>query len=366
MADTGLFIDSDEALADLVARTSTDTIVPLDTEFVRERTYYAQLCLIQIATPKLTACIDCLTDSDLEPLLNSLLDSRKIWLLHSARQDLEVISQHTDRLPARLIDSQIAAGLLGYPPQIGLQDLLHNVLDVKLDKAFARTNWAKRPLPEPAIHYALDDVRYLSELWQTLEKELAKHDRLGWLEEDCQLALDVPLLTPPTTLWARLRGLGSLSARGKSAALSLVEWREKCAQQLNRPRRWILSDELLLRIANTLPSTQGNLASIPEMPQRFVERFGDEILASTANCGGSERLSFVEGHLDKPRPNKNGLKRLQDASKRCAQELGIQPEVLATRQELVDLLVGIPSGRTAKGWRWNQLKHIVAESQQDS
>ena len=366
MTDTGLFIDSDEALADLVAWTSTEAIVPLDTEFVRERTYYPQLCLIQISTAKLTACVDCLTDSDLEPFLNSLLDSRKTWLLHSARQDLEVISQHTDRLPARLIDSQIAAGLLGYPPQIGLQDLLHKLLDVKLDKAFARTNWAKRPLPEPAIHYALDDVRYLSELWQALEKELAKHDRLGWLEEDCQLALDVPLLTPPTTLWARLRGLGSLSTGGKSAALSLVEWREKCAQQLNRPRRWILSDELLLRIADTLPSTQGNLASIPEMPQRLVERFGGEIIASTANCGGSERLSFAEGLLDRPRPNKNSLKRLQDAAKLRAQELGIQPEVLATRQELVHLLGGTPSGRAAKGWRWNELKHMVAESQQNS
>ena len=366
MTDTGLFIDSDEALADLVAWTSIDAIVSLDTEFVRERTYYPRLCLIQIATPKLTACVDCLADSDLEPLLNSLLDSRKTWLLHSARQDLEVIYQHTDRLPARLIDSQIAAGLLGYPPQIGLQNLLHNVLDVKLDKAFTRTNWAKRPLPEPAIHYALDDVRYLSELWQALETELAKHDRLDWLEEDCQLALDAPLVTPPTTLWARLRGLGSLGAGGKSAALSLVEWREKCAQQLNRPRRWILSDEMLLRIADTLPSTQGNLASIPKMPQHLVERFGGEILAATADCGESERLGFVEGRLDRPRPNKNSLKRLQDAAKLCAQELGIQSEVLATRQELVDLLVGTPSGRAAKGWRWTELKHLVAESQQNS
>ena len=363
MTDTDLFIDSDEALADLVARISVDAIVSLDTEFVRERTYYPQLCLIQIATPELTACVDCLAGSDLEPLLNALLDSRGTWLLHSARQDLEVIHQHTDRLPARLIDSQIAAGLLGYPPQIGLQDLLQEVLDVKLDKAFARTNWAKRPLPEPAIHYALDDVRHLWELWQALETELAKHNRLGWLEEDCQLALDAPLVTPPTTLWARLKGLGSLGAGGRSAALSLVEWREKCAQKLNRPRRWILSDELLLRIADTVPTTQDNLASIPEMPQRLVERFGGEILAATADCRGSERLDFVEGHLERPRPSKNGLKRLQHAAKLRAQELGIQPEVLATRKELVDLLVGAPSGRAAKGWRWNELKDMVFESQ---
>ena len=366
MTDTDLFIDSDEALADLVTRISVDAIISLDTEFVRERTYYPQLCLIQIATPELTACVDCLADHDLEPLLSVLLDEQRSWLLHSARQDLEVIHQHTNRLPARLIDSQIAAGLLGYPPQIGLQDLLQEELDVKLDKALARTNWAKRPLPEPAIHYALDDVRHLSELWQALETELARSNRLDWLEEDCRLALDTPLVTPPTTLWARLKGLGSLEAGAKSAALSLVEWREKCAQELNRPRRWILSDELLLRIADTVPITQDKLASIPEMPQRLVERFGGEILAATEDFNGSDRINFVEGHTERPRPNKNGLKRLQDAAKRRAQELGIQPEVLATRKELIDLLVGTPSGRTANGWRWNELKDVVAESREKS
>ena len=145
MTDTDLFIDSDEALTSVLSSIPIDTIVSLDTEFVRERTYYPQLCLIQIATRELTACIDCLAQIALDPLFDSLLDSGRTWLLHSARQDLEVIRQHTARLPTRLIDTQIAAGLLGYPPQIGLQDLLQEVLNVKLDKSFARTNWAKRP-----------------------------------------------------------------------------------------------------------------------------------------------------------------------------------------------------------------------------
>lgn len=362
MTDTDLFIDSDEALTDVLSHISSDTIVSLDTEFVRERTYYPQLCLIQIATRELTACIDCLAQLALDSVFDALLDSGRTWLLHSARQDLEVIHQHTAGLPTRLIDTQIAAGLLGYPPQIGLQDLLHEVLDVKLDKSFARTNWAKRPLPDAALHYALEDVRHLANLWEVLESELEDRGRLSWLAEDCRLALDTPLITPATTLWARLRGLGSLDTSAKCSALSLVEWREKCAQQLNRPRRWILSDDLLLRIASTLPTTRETLASIAEMPERLAERFGDEILAAAADCVDPEKISFVAGHADKPRPDKKGLKRLQDSAKLRARELGIQPEVLATRGELTELLVGTATGRVVTGWRWNELKDLAEAS----
>lgn len=360
MRDTDLLIDNTKSLANLISSSLTETIISLDTEFLRERTYFPQLCLIQVATPQLTAYVDCLADLDLQPLLEYLLEPQRIWLLHSARQDLEVIHQHSDELPNQLIDSQIAAGLLGYAPQISLQNLLEEVLNVKLDKTLARTNWADRPLPGPAIQYALDDVRYLSILWETLRSELEHRNRLGWLEEDCHLALNAPLVTPAVTLWARLKGLGSMEDSAKYAALSLVEWREKCARKLNRPRRWILSDALLLRIARTLPTTQKKLASIAEMPQHLTERFGAEILAATTNHDQSERTSFIEKQLDKPRPDKNKLKQLQDDFKRRAQELGIHPEILATRKELSELIVGTASGRVAKGgWRWDVLSDLI-------
>ncbi|MED5535921.1 MAG: ribonuclease D [Pseudomonadota bacterium] len=360
MRDTDLLIDNTKSLTSLISNSLAETIISLDTEFLRERTYFPQLCLIQVATPQLTACVDCLADLDLQPLLEYLLEPQRIWLLHSARQDLEVIHQHSNGLPNQLIDSQIAAGLLGYAPQIGLQDLLEEVLNVKLDKTLARTNWADRPLPGPAVQYALDDVRYLSALWEILKSELEDRNRLGWLKEDCQLALNAPLVTPAVTLWARLKGLSSMEDNVKYAALSLVEWREKCAQKLNRPRRWILSDVLLLRIAKTLPTTQKNLASIAEMPPRLAERFGAEILAAAANHDQSEEISSIQKQLDKPRPDKNKLKQLQDDFKQRAQELGIRPEVLATRKELCELIVGTASGRVAKGgWRWDVLSDLV-------
>ena len=145
------------------------------------------------------------------------------------------------RLPSRLIDTQIAAALLGKTPQIGLQDLVGEELSIRLDKGFTRTNWAARPLPGGALQYALDDVRHLFALWGILREKLNWLNRLDWLEEDCRTALETPVLTPPIALWSRLKRVRALDAKSRCAALALVEWRERCAQRLNRPRRWLCS-----------------------------------------------------------------------------------------------------------------------------
>ena len=174
--------------------------------FVREQTYYPRLCLIQVATPDRLACVDCVAGMDLKPLFSALLAPGRTWLLHSVRQDLEAMQRLMFRLPSRLIDTQIAAALLGKTPQIGLQDLAAEELNVRLDKGFTRTNWARRPLPAGALQYALDDVRHLFALWGVLRGKLKGLNRLGWLEEDCRTALATPVLTPPAALWSRLRG----------------------------------------------------------------------------------------------------------------------------------------------------------------
>ncbi|MCY3787933.1 MAG: ribonuclease D, partial [Gemmatimonadetes bacterium] len=186
---------------------------------------------------------------DLKPLFSALLAPGRTWLLHSARQDLEAMQRLMFRLPSRLIDTQIAAALLGKTPQIGLQDLVGEELNIGLEKGFTRTNWARRPLPAGALQYALDDVRHLFALWGALRGQLKNLNRLDWLEEDCRTALETPVLTPPAALWSRLRGVRTLNDRTRCAALALLEWRESCAQRLNRPRRWLCSDQLLVRIA---------------------------------------------------------------------------------------------------------------------
>jgi len=169
------WIDNSEALARLVAELEHVSIAAVDTEFVREKTYYPQLCLIQVGTGEQVACIDTLANLDLSPLYARLFDPSFTWLLHSARQDLEVIFQLAGRMPPRVIDTQIAAALTGYPPQVGLEGLLKRTLDVELGESFARTDWSRRPLPEAPLRYALDDVRYLLAAWERVDAELGRH-----------------------------------------------------------------------------------------------------------------------------------------------------------------------------------------------
>ena len=357
MNDSDRLVDDAQSLAELVLAIAEAPLVALDTEFVREQTYYPRLCLIQVATPDRLACVDCLADMDLKPLFSALLAPGRTWLLHSARQDLEAMQRLMFRLPSRLIDTQIAAALLGTTPQIGLQDLVAEELNIRLDKGFTRTNWARRPLPAGALQYAMDDVRHLFALWGVLRRKLRDLNRLDWLEEDCQTALNTPVLTPPIALWSRLRGVRGLDARTRCAALALVEWRERCAQRLNRPRRWLCSDELLVRIARTKPSRPDELSGIPELPKKFARRFGDEIVSAIAASDTAGNLHLVD--VRRAPIQESQFKRLRDGTRRRAGKLNVDPQVLATRQELLDLLRGKPSGRIAGGWRWDQLKGLV-------
>ena len=361
MGEPGLFIDSDSQLAALLASIAAEPVLALDTEFVREKTYYPRLGLIQIATPGLTACIDCMAEINLAPFFDSLFETGCAWVLHSARQDLEVMYQHDERLPHELIDTQLAAALLGHPPQIGLQDLLAEELGVKLEKGHTRTDWSRRPLPDAAVQYALDDVRYLLPVWQRLAEKLDVLQRGDWLKADCIEALSIPPVIPPLTLWTRLRGLRSMGPAHQCAALALVSWRERYAQSLDRPRRWIMSDELLLRIARTSPEDLESLKSIPEMPRRLADRSGHDILSELRNYDGVDQRTLIETHLTLERPDKRELQALQERVRARADELGIQSEVLATRKEMSELLVGKPSRRIDEGWRQLEFQSLLAD-----
>lgn len=360
MTDSEGLVADPQALASLVDALADEPVIALDTEFVREQTYYPRLCLIQVAAPTRLACIDCLADLDLDALFAVLLAPGRTWLLHSARQDIEALqpflADPPAGMPARLIDTQIAAALLGETPQIALQDLVAGELDIRLGKEFTRTDWAARPLPEGALQYALDDVRHLFALWRALRTKLDRLDRLAWLEEDCRTALATPVLTPPDALWSRLPRVRTLNARRRCAALALVEWRERCAQRLNRPRRWILDDALLVRIARAMPDRERQLLGLAEMPRRLARRRGSEILAAVAASKTAANLRRTAA-LQPPVAN-DTLRELRDRVHRLAGKLDIHPQVLATRQELVDLLRGTPSGRLVDGWRRNELQRL--------
>jgi len=353
------YIGTDAAAQNAIELISNETILALDTEFTREKTYYPELSLMQIASKKFGVCIDCLSGLNIEPIVDMLLQPGRYWILHSARQDLEVIYGLKKQLPEKIFDTQIAAGLGGFAPQVSLQGLLNDLLNVQLEKKYSRTDWSRRPLSAGALDYAFDDVFHLIRLWETLRKKLEKLGRYGWVTEDCQALLENPPIPDTTQIWDRMKGLGKLNLDAQCAAYHLICWREKTAQKLNRPRRWILSDEILLKTAHRLPSKLEELKSIAGLPMSLIERSGLRILKAIALHNSKELLTTVKARSARNHPGKEAFKHLQSKISMRASELGINVELLATRREITEILRGEYSKRTRQGWRAKELEKLT-------
>lgn len=345
-----------EGLCDLLERAK---LVAIDTEFVRERTYYPQLCLVQVATDDCVVCVDCLADLDLGPFFACLARRDLPWVLHSGRQDLEVLHRHAGMLPATLVDTQIAAALTGRAAQLGLREVLASVLGVDIGKDHTRADWSARPLPDGPLRYALDDVRFLLPLWRSLEREIERLGRFDWLAEDCARLVETAGQEDLLPVWLRIKGVQGMRPDEQAAAYALVLWRETTARKLDRPRRWILSDELLARIAHVRPRSVSALRRIPEMPQRLAQRFGEEIVAAVGERGSTEHLAAIERAGIAERPDRDALKALQAKVKARAEELGIEPEVLASRRDLAAWLRGAPPPHLRSGWRAAELAALA-------
>jgi len=326
----------------------------IDTEFMRERTYYAQLCLVQVATDADCFLVDPLAGLDLEPLHALLGDRGKIKILHAARQDLEVLHIAGGRVPAPVFDTQVAAALLGFPPQAGYAELVARQLGHSIDKGQTRTDWSRRPLTPEQLAYAADDVHHLLQLHTELATALESRGRAAWLAEET-VAFEDPALyqTEPSAAWRRLKGLSRLRPREQAAARSLAEWREQRAIASDKPRGWILTDEALYALATQAPRTPEELAQIRALPPALVRKRGDELLALIAAAREAADDALVETAARRPTPEETALvAKLQQRVRDEAAALEISPEVLATRRD-VEALVFQDRGESAlsRGWR---------------
>jgi len=286
MADDALYIDTPAALDALCARLKGSPWLAVDTEFMRERTYYPELCLVQVATGDTVACVDTIALPSLEPLLQVLLDTRTVKVLHAARQDLEIIFHLAGKVPAPVYDTQVAARFLGLPEQVGYAALVQHLLGVSLDKSQARADWARRPLSPAALAYAADDVRHLRTVYARLKTELETRGRGSWPEPEMRALEDERLYRPaPDNAWGRLRGLQRLKPRALAALKSLAAWRERTAIAENRPRQWILKDEVLMDLARQLPADAAALAALRGVGEALVKRHGVALLQILGSAG---------------------------------------------------------------------------------
>ncbi len=353
-ATTVQYIDSAAGLADFCARLSAVDWFALDTEFLREKTYYPKLCLLQIATPQEVACIDPLAVDDLEPLLALLADARITKVMHSCRQDMEIFYHLAGQAPAPVFDTQVAAPLLGYADQIGYASLVQEISGITLDKLHTRADWSIRPLTQAQIRYAADDVIYLVDIYRKIVTRLQALGRLDWLAEDFrQLSAATLYDMPPASAWLKVKGTNRLKGASLTILQALAEWREEIARQKDRPRGWVLRDDAMVDIARHKPVTVEALRSIRGLSDGLLSRSGDELL---------ELIKLAVTRKPVPLPDSVARTRLSAAQEALvdvmmgvvritADENQLNPSVLAGRKDLEAMLLNDPASTVLHGWR---------------
>jgi ribonuclease D len=328
--------------------------LPLDTEFARTETYRARLCLIQAGTPEGLFCIDTLADLDLAGLWAVIAAPGRLKILHAAKQDMEVFLQRFGAAPGPLFDTQIAAALLGHAPQAGYAALVEAELGVRLDKSQTRTDWSRRPLTAAQIDYAANDVAWLPELAERLRGRLVAAGREAWALEDSAALLDPALYgVHPERAFERLSGLEYQPAPVQARARRLAAWREERASRADRPRQWIIADAALMGLASANPRDLDALAALGVLAPGLLRNSGEALLAELRQADAA----LADGTLNltqqaRPAPTDNGqIKRLGAVAQKVAGELGVAPEILATRGDMAAMLRGGRDLRPLRGWR---------------
>ena len=350
-----LYVDNNEKLQKLCENIKNAPLLILDTEFIREKTYRAKLCLIQIATDDIIACVDPIALKDLTPLMAIINDKNKLKVLHSARQDYEIFYDLNKELPQPLFDSQLAASLLGYGEQVGYGPLVNKILGVQLDKAHTRTDWSKRPLSQAQIRYASDDVYYLRKLYPLLKEQLITQGRENWLNEEFDSLCNPELfVTLPKDAWKKVKGINRLRPRQLAAAKNIAEWREEIAINKDRPRRWILADDILLAAAQLLPKNMSELESIVNIKKTTIDSSGEIIL----NCV-QKALKLDDSNLPataKPKRLTADQEIVADLLmtqlKIVANEQNISSANISNRKTIEKIIYGETDIPLLKGWRY--------------
>lgn len=292
-------------LAALCTRLSTASYITVDTEFMREKTYWPQLCLVQVAGPEEAVAIDPLAEGmDLAPLFALLANPAVLKVFHAARQDIEIFHHLSGHIPTPLFDTQVAAMVCGFGDAVGYETLASQLARARIDKSLRFTDWMQRPLTDRQLHYALSDVTHLRVAYEKLRRRLDRSGRLSWLDEEmAQLTDPVTYHGDPEDSWRRLKPRSS-SPRFLAILRELAAWREREAREKDLPRQRLVRDEALMEIAASAPSTVDDLARTRGMSRGTAEgRFGQAMLAAVARAQAlpEEQCPTPPERVDLPR-----------------------------------------------------------------
>lgn len=357
------YIDTAEKLEQLCQQIATESWLALDTEFLREKTYYPKFCLLQIATPEWVVCVDPLAIKDLTPLFEAIYNPKIIKVFHSCRQDLEIFYQITGKIPMPVFDTQIAAPLLGIQENPGYAMLVSTFLNINLSKAYTRTDWSLRPLSAEQLQYAADDVIYLCQIYKIMRTKLIDLQRFDWLEDDFKFLNNPDIYDiKPENAWLKIKGKNKLTGKQLSIIQALTKWREQQAQTDNKPRNWLIRDDLLIELAKLQPITVRELANIRNINDRLVRTHGKLLcqLISDARENSVSPLKDKRGSFKKTQQQEAILDVLTAIVRVRAEENSLNPTILASRKDLEKLLFH-EDCPLLKGWRFGMIGRELQE-----
>ncbi|AEB06850.1 ribonuclease D [Coriobacterium glomerans PW2] len=357
-----MYISTHEQLAALCDAARSFSIVAIDTEFLRERTYHPRLCLVQVATPEVSALVDPLEIEDLSPLAALMADEGTRKIFHACSQDMEVLLNALDVLPNPIFDTQVAAAFLGERVQMSYDGLVKAFCGVSLPKTASLTDWSHRPLTAEQMDYAEDDVRYLICAYEVMAERLEQRGRMSWaLDEMRPLADESHYRHDRRLAYKRVKRIGSCTRRQLGVARELAAWREGRAESHDIPRKWIMSDEVLLALAKRAPHSVAELRQV-----RGTEQLGEAEAASAliaigrgARCPQANLPSIRHGHkisggeLDSVTDLMYALIRL------VSERSGVAAAMICSRDDLVDYITHPTRSRLREGWRFELVGSLL-------
>ncbi|WP_172135809.1 ribonuclease D [Adlercreutzia sp. ZJ473] len=349
-----MYIANQESLEAFVERARSSSLLAIDTEFLREKTYYAKLCLLQMATDSEVAVIDPFAVRDLRVIAQLLADESILKLFHAGGQDLEILYREIGMLPHPVFDTQIAAALIGHTQQIGYGALVSATCGVSLKKIDSFTDWSRRPLSGSQLAYAADDVVYLPQVHRVLTEALEKKGRLGWLERDFDDLVDPARYeSDPRERFRRLKRGNQLSRKQLAAAREVAAWREVEARRRNVPRKWVLTDEQIVEVCKREAATIDDLFMVRGVRERLVTRDARTVAGLMKKAYALPEDEWPElDRSSRNEPNVDAELDLMNAVVRLrARENGVAMQTLASHADLCQVARGHTDVDVLRGWR---------------
>lgn len=350
-----MYISTYEELKSFCDRAAAFDAVAIDTEFLREKTYHPKLCLVQAATPEESVIIDPLVIDDLSPLAALMGDASTLKVFHACSQDMEVLYNVLGVLPTPIFDTQVAAAFLGERMQVSYNGLVQTFCGVTLPKSESLTDWSRRPLSEQQLEYAIDDVRYLIKAYEVMRARLVEEGRLSWAVDEMRPLAELShYVTDVRQAYKRVKRINSCTRRQLAVARELAAWREHRAEKNDVPRKWVLSDEVLLALVKRCPRTAEDFLSVRGTEQ--LTKLDVEAALRAVSRGAScppDRLPCI-GHARRATsPETESVCDLMFALLRIVSERsGVATSLIANRDDLQGYIDHPEKSPLREGWRF--------------